>query len=197
MQNAIIVRYDQFHLGSCHVYRQSEPDNTLGLDQAFFGFQICTSDSVLASACSVKSLDPTTLTSIYQDAAKAGDFLFGMSHGIEVGSHWFQLNNHLTLVNGKLDPVGFIRWSKDAWQKTCVNPYQRIEVAKTLRDLVEERIQAILNGDLFKAVVESETGESVCFDGFLTPEDAIAEAQLQFPEIKFREEEFVVQYRIA
>ena len=195
--NAILTRFDKSHCGTCHVYRQTEADNTLALDQRFFGFQISTSDADLASVFGTECLDPQMLAHVYQDATQAGDFLFGMSHGLEGDRHWFQFQNHLSLANGELNPSGFVRWSKKAWQRTNTASYDRIEVARTLRDIVEDRVQAVLNGELFKAIVDSDTGEHVCFEGFLTPEDAIAEAQLQFPEIKFREEEFVVQYRIA
>ena len=197
MQEALLVRYDRDHLGTCHIYQQKEADTTLALNRQFFGFRVSTSDPEIASIFGVETLDPKDLSSHYQKAIQAGDFLFGMTHDIEDGRHWFQLFNHLSLAKGELNPSGFICWPKEAWELTTSEPYERIEVVQTLRDLVEERVNADLNQELFKALVDSDTGEQVCFSDYLTPEDALAEAQLQFPGIKFREEDFVIQYRIA
>lgn len=197
MEEPILVRYDQCHFGTCHVYRQNEPDTTLTLDQRFFGFHVSTSDPDIASVFGIATVDDQTLVKHFNNATLAGDLLFGMNHGVENHRHWFLLNNYLSLTQGVLNSAGFIRWSKEAWQKINTAPFERIEVVRTLREIVEDRFQAVLNRELFMAVVDSDTGERVCFKDYLTPEDALSEAQLQFPDIKYREEDFVIQYRVA
>ena len=78
----------------------------------------------------------------------------------------------------------------DAWLEAMPRQtYAKRFVHQKLCEAFNERVTAHLNGWVYEARAETDDG-CFCFPSFLDQEKALAAAMAEFPDIKYREEDF-------
>lgn len=184
------IRYNATHDQKIVVYYQDERDYLVKEQAEALGLQILTCNQSVADVFGVDVVkDMSVLRSTHLEAIEKGEHVFF----IEYGSHtldWIRLGLDIPKRDFDSGYAGLIRVPHDSWLKA--NPrstYAKRHVFKTLRAAFEDRVSACLNGMIYEACVETED-DDVWYSGYIDPEEALADAMRDFPEIKYKPEDF-------
>lgn len=169
---------------------QDHRDDTVEETAKAFGLRVLTCNHAVADIFGVDvEADENVLHAVQLEAIKTGEHVFF----IEFGSHssdWFKLRLARPARDFDSGFCGIIVVSHDAWLKAMPRKtYAKRFVYQTLCDEFNERVTANLNGWVYEACAETDDG-CFCFPGFLEQEEALALAMAEFPDIKYREEDF-------
>lgn len=184
------IRYNADHRQRIVVDYQDHRDDTVEETAKAFGLRVLTCNHAVADIFGVDvEADENVLHAVQLEAIKTGEHVFF----IEFGSHssdWFKLRLARPARDFDSGFCGIIVVSHDAWLKAMPRKtYAKRFVYQTLCDEFNERVTANLNGWVYEACAETDDG-CFCFPGFLEQEEALALAMAEFPDIKYREEDF-------
>lgn len=198
MCEELITRFNADHSAKIVVERSLSGDYTPQRDREYFGFEVLTTFDELADVFGVETASCEAVSRRIITALDEGARLFYLEMGLH-SSYSFRLCREQPKRDWDSGCVGILVQPRDAWLnampgKTFATEY----VFRTLRKEVAERIESIFNGEIFAAFMIDE-GESLCMDGFLSPEEALRAMQAEYPEIRYCEEDFDVEttYRLA
>lgn len=169
---------------------QDHRDDTVEETAKAFGLRVLTCNHAVADIFGVDvEADENVLRSAQLEAINTGEHVFF----IEFGSHssdWFKLRLVRPAWNFDSGFSGIIVVPHDAWLEAMPRKnYAKRFVHQKLCEAFNERVTANLNGWVYEARAETDDG-CICFPGFLDQEGALATAMAEFPDIKYREEDF-------
>ena len=152
---------------------QDHRDDTVEETAKAFGLRVLTCNHAVADIFGVDvEADENVLRSAQLEAINTGEHVFF----IEFGSHssdWFKLRLVRPAWNFDSGFSGIIVVPHDAW----------------LEAMPRKTYASALSIKSFEARAETDDG-CICFPGFLDQEGALATAMAEFPDIKYREEDF-------
>lgn len=169
---------------------QDHRDDTVEETAKVFGLRVLTCNHAVADIFGVDvEADENVLRAAQLEAIKTGEHVFF----IEFGSHssdWFKLCLGRPACGFDSGFCGIIVVPHDAWLEAMPRKtYAKRFVHQKLCETFIERVTANLNGWVYEARAETDDG-CFCFPGFLDQEEALAAAMAEFPDIKYREEDF-------
>ena len=169
---------------------QDHRDDTVEETAKAFGLRVLTCNHAGADIFGVDvEADENVLRSAQLEAINTGEHVFF----IEFGSHssdWFKLRLVRPAWNFDSGFSGIIVVPHDAWLEAMPRKtYAKRFVHQKLCEAFNERVTANLNGWVYEARAETDDG-CICFPGFLDQEGALATAMAEFPDIKYREDDF-------
>lgn len=184
------IRYDADHSQRIVVDYQDHRDDTVEETAKAFGLRVLTCNHAVADIFGVDvEADENVLRVAQLEAIKTGEHVFF----IEFGSHssdWFKLCLGRPARSFDSGFCGIIVVPHDAWLEAMPRKtYAKRFVHQKLCEAFNERVTANLNGWVYEARAETDDG-CFCFPGFLDQEGALAAAMAEFPDIKYREEDF-------
>lgn len=187
------IRYDATHNQQIIVDYQDEPDWLVREDTYQFGLQVLTCNQAIAEILGVDVVsDESVLHNAQLTAISKGEHVFFIEFGSH-GSDWFRLTLEKPARDWDSVYCGLIIVPLQAWKKA--NPrstYAKRFVYRTLCETFNERVTANLNGWIYEVIINTND-ETISWPGYLDPEVALAEAMAEFPEIKYRPEDFEAQ----
>lgn len=127
-----------------------------------------------------------------EEAIARGDYVFYLWYG-EHGNCAFGISEKPVASSWDSGCCGILVVDK---YKVDFPPRCSNEIYKAICAVFVERVGAVLNGWIYEAIVDSEDG-GWSFCDYLTPEDALAAAQNEYPHIKYEEGEFEVTYSLV
>lgn len=127
-----------------------------------------------------------------EEAIARGDYVFYLWYG-EHGNCAFGISEKPVASSWDSGCCGILVVDK---YKVEFPPRSTNEIYKAICAIFVERVEAVLNGWIYEAIVDSEDG-GCTFCDYLTPEDALAAAQNEYPHIKYEESDFEVNYSLV
>ena len=185
------------HTASIKVlYQEDNLEEVSRLDADYFGVEIF---STLENVASCFSAEPETYTR-HQivlkevEARRRGDRVFYLHYG-EHSCYAFRVEKSCPKADWDSGCCGILVVRRDRWpEKYWVDSF----VYRLIHKAFSEPVEACLNGWVYEAFVSSED-ETVGYPGSYSVEDAVKYAQEEYPDIKYREDEFEEEttYRLA
>ncbi len=194
----LITRWNASHDKSIQVFNQEDFDSECLCDLDSFSAEVFTTNRLVASVFSAEEYPDTyeeheiVLKEI--EARKRGDRVFYLHFG-EHSCFSFRITMSRPKRSWDCGCVGILVVHRDHWPlKYWVNSF----VYRKIDEAFSERVSATLNGWFYEAVITTDDGKS-CYGGYLSEEEALTDAQRDFPDIQFKESDFVVEtsYRLA
>ena len=195
MKTPEFVRWDAEHHKSIEVfYQEDELDEIIRLDAEYFGIDVFSSVEDVAKMFSATGRVWTQhqIDKIEVESRRKGDRVFYLEYG-EHSGYGFRLYRHECRHHIFGRCAGILVARRCTWPETSfIESY----VFKRLDEAFSERGCAVLNGWVFEAVVKTEEG-NCCYRDHLSEEEALADAQRDYPDIKYSNDQFVTSYRLA
>ena len=184
------IRYDADHRQRIVVDYQDHRDDTVEETTKAFGLRVLTCNHAVADIFGVDvEADENVLRSAQLEAIRTGEHVFFIEYGSH-SSDWFKLRLGRPARGWDSGFCGIIIVPHDAWLEAMPRKtYAKRFVYQTLCDEFDERVTANLNGWIYEAYVETDDG-CIGFSGYLSEEEALADAMAEFPDIKYGEDDF-------
>ncbi len=183
----VSIRWNAMHDSSIKVFCQDHPDEQLRLDAEYFGIEVFSNEEGVARMFSetAKVWTPHQIDVIEATARRNGDRVFYLEYG-EHSAFGFRLHRHDRKGFWFGRCVGILVARRCTWPETV---FYESYVFRVLDKVFSERGCAVLNGWIFEAVVTTKD-ETICYRDHLSEAEALADAQRDFPDVKYRDKDF-------
>ena len=189
------TRWNAEHTASITVRYQDDFIEEVTRDDAeYYGVTVYTTVWSVANAFSAKAevCDKYAINKARAEAIKRGDYVFYLWFGNH-SAYAFGISEDMPPSDWDSGCCGVLVCDKDKWP---FQPKGADSVFKMVKDIFEDRVEAILNGWVYEAIVDSEEDGCIGFTDCLSPEEALRTAQEEYPEIKYEESDFDVEYTL-
>lgn len=189
------TRWNAEHTASIRVRYQDDFIEEITRDDAeYYGVTVYTTIWSVANAFSAKAevCDKHAINKARTEAMKRGDYVFYLWFGNH-SAYAFGISEDMPPSDWDSGCCGILVCDKDKW------PFQSKgtdSVFKMVKDVFADRVEAVLNGWVYEAIVDSEEEGVMGFTDCLSPIEAVRTAQAQYPEIKYGESDFDVKYTL-
>lgn len=187
-----LTRWDATHTRSIRVGYQDEIIiDPVKEDAKYFGLTILTGIESVADVFGVElEKDSSVIDKAVRDAITVGDHVFFIEYGNH-SAEWVHILNELPNRTWDSCCAGVLIVHNDAWLSAMPRrTFARKYVKKVLDDAFGERVTATLNGWLYQAVVEDGAVSCYILNNYLSSEEALKDAMLEFPDIKYEKDDF-------
>ena len=189
------TRWNAEHTASIRVRYQDDLIEEVTRDAAeYYGVTVYTTVWSVANAFSAKAevCDKHAINKALAEASKRGDYVFYLWFGNH-SAYSFGISEACPPSDWDSGCCGILVCDKDKWP---FQPKGTDSVFKMVKDIFEDRVEAVMNGWIYMAVVDSEEDGGIGFTDFLSPEEALRTAQEEYPEIKYEESDFETKYTL-
>lgn len=187
----LITRYDAHHAARIEISHQQD-DFMAGPLQEIenFGFQICTICDALAFALDLKKVEQKEIDKALLKAIAAGDRYFFIEYG-KHSSEWVRFSAEKPPRDWDSGCAGLLVWPREKWRACFSNRPYVSGCAMAVLTEFSAYLTAAFNGWLYQYDVYNADGShELLGTGFLTEDEALKAAQAEYPEIKYKEDEF-------
>lgn len=188
------TRWNKDHSASIIVrYQDAFAEDVTRNAADYYGVTVYTTVRGVANVFSAKAevCDKHAINKARAEAIERGDYVFYLWYG-EHGACAFGITEDIPPSDWDSGCCGILVVDRDNWP---FQPKGKESVFKMIKDIFEDRVEAILNGWVYEAVVDSDDG-GCTFCDYLTPDDALDAAQEEYPEIKYEESDFDEEYSL-
>ena len=189
------TRWNAEHTASITVRYQDDFIEEVTRDAAeYYGVTVYTFVWSVANAFSAKAevCDKHAINKARVEAIARGDYVFYLRFGNH-SMYTFEISEDMPPSDWDSGCCGILVCDKDKWP---FQPKGTESVFKMVKDVFEDRVESVMNGWIFMAVVDSEEDGCIGFTDCLSPEEAVRTAQEQYPEIKYEESDFETKYTL-
>ena len=189
------TRWNRDHTESIMVrYQDAFAEDVVRYSAEYYGVKVYTTVWGIAHVFSEEGevCDKHMIRKAREEAISRGDYVFYLWYG-EHGNCAFGISEKPISSSWDSGCCGILVVDK---YKVEFPTRSTNELYKAICAVFEERVEAVLNGCIYEAIVDSEDG-GCSFGDYLTPEDALAAAQNEYPHIKYEESEFEVTYSLV
>lgn len=180
------TRWNKDRSAKIEIHIQNDLDTELCDSMADFGYQVVALDQHLADIFDISPVNAEELLLARQDALGCGDVVLWI--GFDHDQNVVIAPSSLSLSNKGKD-LGLLIYPEDVWEADeCNSQSYNDETVQFFFDgWIKEQIAKNLAGELFEVqVYENRRRDECCIrGGFYTPEEALEEAQAEFPHIKY------------
>lgn len=193
-----LERWDASHRKRIRVvYQEGDMDEVAHNDAGYYGVEVFTTLPGVADrfSANARAYTPHEITVKEVKALQSGDRVFYLYFGSH-GNYAFRITKENSGRDWDGACCGILVVRRNRWPETIfANSY----VYRKVKEVFEDRIMAVLNGWVFEAYVETGEPISECFSDCLSEEEALKAAQEEYPEIKYRPDQFEVTqtYRLV
>lgn len=188
------TRWNKDHSASITVrYQDNFIEEVTRDDAEYYGVTVYTTVWSVANAFSAKAevCDKYAINKALAEASKRGDYVFYLWFGNH-SAYSFGISEAMPPSDWDSGCCGILVCDKYKWP---FQPKGTDSVFKRIKDVFEDRVEAVMNGWVYEAVVDSEDG-CIGFTDFLSPEEALRTAQEEYPEIKYEDSDFETKYTL-
>lgn len=189
------TRWNAEHTASITVRYQDNSIEEVTRDAAeYYGVTVYTTVWSVANAFSAKAevCDKHAINKARAEASKRGDYVFYLWFGNH-SAYSFGISEAMPPSDWDSGCCGILVCDKDKWP---FQPKETDSVFKMVKDIFEDRVEAVMNGWVYEAIVDSEEDGCIGFTDFLSPEEALRTAQEEYPEIKYEDSDFETKYTL-
>lgn len=189
------TRWNKDHSASITVRYQDDDVTEVTRDAAdYYGVKVYTTvpDVAMCFSKDGETYDKYAINKALAEASKRGDYVFYLWFGNH-SMYAFGISEACPPSDWDSGCCGILVCDKDKWP---FQPKGTDSVFKMVKDVFEDRVEAVLNGWVYEAIVDSEEDGCIGFTDCLSPEEALRTAQEEYPEIKYEESDFETKYTL-
>ena len=165
------------------------------LDAAdYYGVTVYTTvpDVAMCFSKDGEAYDKHAINKALAEAIARGDYVFYLWFGNH-SAYSFGISEACPPSDWDSGCCGILVCDKDKWP---FQPKGTDSVFKMVKDVFEDRVEAVMNGWIYMAVVDSEEDGCIAFPDCLSPEEALRRAQEECPESRCEESDFETKYTL-
>ena len=188
------TRWNAEHTASIRVRYQEDDMTGVASDAAdYYGVTVYTTvpDVAMCFSKDGEAYDKHAINKALAEAIARGDYVFYLWFGNH-SAYSFGISEACPPSDWDSGCCGILVVDKDKWP---FQPKGTDSVFKMIKDIFEDRVEAVMNGWVYEAVVDSEDG-CIAFPDCLSPEEAVRTAQEEYPEIKYEDSDFETKYTL-
>lgn len=186
-----LERWDASHRKCIRVaFQEDDMDEVAHNDAEYFGVEVFATEKCVADRfhSNAQTYTPHEISVQEVKALQSGDRVFYLYFGSH-GCYAFRITRENSGSDWDGTCCGILVVRRNRWPETI---YSNAYVFRRMKEVFEDRVCAVLNGWVFESYVENAEPFSVCFSDFLSEEEALKAAQEEYPEIKYRPDQFEV-----